>query len=156
MGTDVTVVSGWGYIVYIELCQAMPGIQAGHRKTLYTAAIQLSSSVLISDFKIDTKCQLEWKSVPTFTIFPTFSEIRVDEHCASVITIRQFVGNDQCYWCLITGKLSSGRNNKQITWKQIKKKVFNLQLIVTSLPLRSLSPTCCKVFPVSDSIKSYN
>ena len=59
MGTDVTVVSGWGYIVYIELCQAMPGIQAGHCKTLYTAAIQLSSSVLISDFKIDTKCQLE-------------------------------------------------------------------------------------------------
>ena len=114
MGTDVAVVGGWGYIVYIELCQAMPGIQAGHCKTLYTAAIQLSSSVLISDFKIDTKCQLEWKSVPTFTIFPTFSEIRVDEHCASVITIRQFVGNDQCYWCLITGKISSGRNNKQI------------------------------------------
>ena len=81
-----------------------PGIpsQAGHCKTLYTAAIQLSSSVLISDFKIDTKCQLEWKSVPTFTIFPTFSrhrQIRVDEYCPLVITIRQFVGNAQCYWC---------------------------------------------------------
>ena len=60
MGTDVTVVGGWGYIVYIELCQDRGfQIQAGHCKTLYTAAIQLSSSVLISDFKIDTKCQLE-------------------------------------------------------------------------------------------------
>ena len=118
--------SGWGlYCLY----WTVPGIpsQAGHCKTLYTAAIQLSSSVLISDFKIDTKCQVEWKSVPTFTIFPTFSRhrpIRVDEHCASVITIRQLVGNDQCYWCLITGKISRGRNNKQITWKQIKKKVL--------------------------------
>ena len=124
------VVGGRGlYCLYWTV--PVPGIpsQAGHCKTLYTAAIQLSSSVLISDFKIDTKCQLEWKSVPTFTIFPTFSRhrpIRVDEHCASasVITIRQFVGNDQCYWCLITGKISCGRNNKQITWKQIKKKVL--------------------------------
>ena len=49
--------------------------QAGHCKTLYTTAIQLSS-LLISDFKIDTKCQLEWKLVPTFTIFPTFPPVR--------------------------------------------------------------------------------